>query len=202
MITANFDREKELWEQGYLSVAGLDEVGRGPLAGPVVVGIVIFPPRTEFPHELRDSKKFSHLQREKLEPLIRENARDFSLAEADNHYIDEFGIVEAISEAIRRAIINLKSPPEFLLCDAILTKHHSPERQQAIIRGDEKIATIAAASIIAKVYRDRLMTNYHETYPQYGFDHHKGYGTAQHLSALKQHGMSPLHRKTFLHSYT
>src|SRR3989344_810916 len=199
MITANFDREKELWNQGYLSVAGLDEVGRGPLAGPVVVGIVIFPPRIEFPHELRDSKKFSHLQREKLEPLIRENARDFSLAEADNHYIDEFGIMEAISEAIRRAIINLKSPPEFLLCDAILTKHHHPDQQQAIIRGDEKIATIAAASIIAKVYRDRLMTNYHETYPQYGFDHHKGYGTAQHLSALKQHGMSPLHRKTFLH---
>ena len=186
--------EKEYAAFGY--VCGIDEVGRGPLAGPVVAGAVILPPDCTILY-INDSKKLSAKKREELYPVIMEQAVSVGIGMVSPQRIDEINILQATYEAMREAIQKLSVTPDILLNDAVTI----PEvniRQVPIVKGDTKSISIAAASIIAKVTRDRLMTEYDAILPEYGFASHKGYGTAAHIAALKEHGPSPIHRRTFI----
>ncbi|QVE49174.1 ribonuclease HII [Chlamydia crocodili] len=187
--------EEEVFDEGFSIIAGVDEVGRGPLAGPVVAGACILPRGKVFPG-VNDSKK--------LTPKERAKIRDILLNDSDVYYgigvvsverIDEINILEATKEAMAKAIANLSIYPDFLLIDGLYLPHKIPCKK--IIKGDSKSASIAAASIIAKEYRDDLMRELHQHYPNYGFDKHKGYGTAAHLAALKAFGPCDCHRKSF-----
>lgn len=187
--------ENDLWEQGYLLIAGIDEAGRGPLAGPVVAAACILPVQFELPG-LNDSKKLSESMREKLFPQIKEQALDYALGSAEPGEIDSLNILQATKLAMRRAVEGLKRRPYFLLIDALeLPDILIPQR--GIIRGDALSASIAAASVLAKVTRDHLMGELHTLYPKYGFNHNKGYGTPEHLQALRRLGPTPLHRRSF-----
>ena len=189
-----------LYEQGYSFVAGIDEVGRGCLAGPVVAAAVILPLTDEnlVSHlvGVKDSKQTTLQAREHLYEVILRHALAVAIGMGSVALIDERNILQATKYAMKDAITQLSIAPQALLLDAVrLTDIALPQR--SIIKGDSLCLSIAAASIIAKVTRDRLMLQLHEQYPHYGFDHHKGYGTPAHLAALQQHGVSPLHRTTF-----
>ena len=183
-----------VWDTSGL-VAGVDEAGRGPLAGPVVAAAVILDDRHPI-HGLADSKKLSAKRREALFDEIRAKALCCSIAQASVEEIDTINILQATLLAMRRAVLGLRLPPKLVLVDG----NRLPVleiRSEAIVKGDEKVPCISAASILAKVTRDRWCNQYHAEFPQYGFDQHKGYGTAAHLAALSQHGACPQHRKTF-----
>ena len=180
----------------YPVICGIDEAGRGPLAGPVVAGAVILPENADILY-INDSKKLSAKKREELYDEITERAVAWSVGSASPQEIDEINILQATYLAMRRAIAGLPVQPDILLNDAVVI----PEvtiKQVGIVKGDAKSVSIAAASIVAKVTRDRLMAEYDETYPGYHFAGHKGYGTADHYAAIRENGISLIHRKTFL----
>ena len=186
--------EKEYASYG--SVCGIDEAGRGPLAGPVVAGAVILPKDCQILY-LNDSKQLSERKREELYDVIMREAVAVGIGYASNERID---ILQATYEAMRQAISNLGVQPDLLLNDAV-TIPGVDIRQVPIIKGDAKSVSIAAASIVAKVTRDRLMVEYDKTYPEYHFADNKGYGAAAHIEALKKHGAAPIHRKSFIKNF-
>lgn len=188
--------EDEARRRGHLLIAGVDEVGRGALAGPVVAGAVILDPLSPLPEGLDDSKKLSPAQRERIADAIRRTAIAFAVGSVPADEIDVLNILVATHQAMLKAIGQLSPAPDFLLIDA-LTLKDSALPQRAIIRGDAVSASIAAASIVAKTYRDALMRDYHRAYPQYGFARHVGYGTDAHLDALRACGPCEIHRKSF-----
>ena len=180
----------------YAHICGIDEVGRGPLAGPVVAGAVILPKDCDILY-INDSKKLSEKKREELYDVIMERAVAVGLGYSTPERIDEINILQATYEAMREAIENLKTPPDLLLNDAVTIPQVSV-RQIPIIKGDAKSISIGAASIVAKVTRDRLMIQYDEFYPEYGFASNKGYGAQAHIDALKKYGPCPIHRRSFI----
>ena len=180
---------------GYRLIAGVDEVGRGPLAGPVVAAAVILPPDCTL-DGVRDSKQMTPKAREAAFPAIQQQALATAIGVVSRDYIDEHNILNAALEAMRRAIWALAPRPDFILVDGISAVPLSIP-QQCLKKGDRRSRSISAASVLAKVYRDRIMTAYHRMCPVYGFDRNKGYGTRGHLSALRRHGPSPFHRLTF-----
>lgn len=182
-------------KRGYPHIAGIDEAGRGPLAGPVVSAAVILPSSFTCPG-INDSKKLSEKKRERFFPLISEQALAVGIGIADHTEIDQINILQASLLSMKRAVQNLKLTPDFLLIDGKFTID-SDLPQQAIVKGDSKSISIAAASIIAKVTRDRIMEELHRTYPLYNFSRHKGYPTKAHKQAIMEHGPCPIHRKTF-----
>lgn len=187
--------EQEARRRGYRRIAGVDEAGRGPLAGPVVAAAVILPVRCRLAGA-DDSKRLSEAERERLHAVILDKAVGVGIGSAGADEIDSLNILEATRLAMRRAIDNLVPAPDYLLLDDVtLPGVAIPGR--SIIKGDALSLSIAAASIIAKVTRDRLMVAYHETFPQYNFLSHKGYGTADHLRRLARYGPCDLHRRTF-----
>ncbi|MCR5054780.1 MAG: ribonuclease HII [Lachnospiraceae bacterium] len=199
------ERMKEMWhfENTYNDVfhviCGIDEAGRGPLAGPVVAAAVIFPKDSDILY-VNDSKKLSAKLREELYDEIFEKAVSVGIGRSEPERIDEINILQATYEAMREAVSKLSPEPDLLLNDAV-TIPGLNMKQIPIIKGDAKSASIAAASIIAKVTRDREMAKLDELYPEYGFLKHKGYGTADHIEALKKYGPSPIHRKSFIGNF-
>lgn len=189
--------ETKLHETGLAYIAGIDEAGRGPLAGPVTVGAVILKPDS-FIEGINDSKKISETRREKLYEKITDEAIAWSVGIVDQKEIDEVNILNATKKALVLALEDLKVKPERLLIDALEHIDTKGIPYTSIIKGDAKIYSIGAASIIAKVTRDRIMREYDEVYPVYGFAKHKGYGTSAHIEAIKKYGPCPLHRKTFI----
>ncbi|MEF9497518.1 ribonuclease HII [Chlamydia sp. 04-14] len=187
--------EEEVFDEGFSIIAGVDEVGRGPLAGPVVAGACILP-RGKIFAGVNDSKKLTPKERAKIRDILL-NDPDvcYGIGVVSVERIDEINILEATKEAMAKAIASLSVYPDFLLIDGLHLPHKIPCKK--IIKGDSKSASIAAASIIAKEYRDDLMRELHQRYPEYGFDKHKGYGTAAHLAALKAFGPCDCHRKSF-----
>ncbi len=180
---------------GILLICGVDEAGRGPLAGPVSAAAVILDEARPI-EGLADSKKLSEKQRDRLAPIIRDRALAWAVAYAEVGEIDQLNILQATLLAMRRAVLALHTRPQQVLVDGL----YCPQTgipSQAIVKGDSKIAAISAASILAKTARDELMLRLHEQYPQYGFDGHKGYPTAGHLAALREHGVSEVHRRSF-----
>jgi len=187
--------ETSAWACGFRRIAGLDEAGRGPLAGPVIAAVVILPRRLFF-DGLDDSKLLSENQRNVLFTAITTQARAWGIGAASEQEIDELNILGATRLAGYRAFNNIDSPPDYLLLDAL----HLPTvcvRQRSVIKGDQLSISIAAASILAKVSRDRIMQTYHEQYPDYQFHLHKGYPTPEHLKRLQQFGPCPGHRQSF-----
>lgn len=194
--------QMKAYEREYASfggICGIDEVGRGPLAGPVVACAVILPVDEEILY-LNDSKQLSAKKREELYNVIREKAVSIGIGTVDQNRIDEINILQATYEAMREAIGKLKVTPDILLNDAV-TIPGVDIKQVPIIKGDAKSRSIAAASIMAKVTRDRMMEQYDALYPEYGFARHKGYGTKAHIEALKEYGPCPIHRRTFIKNF-
>lgn len=184
---------------GYTYICGIDEVGRGPLAGPVVAGAVILPKDCNILY-INDSKQLSEKKREELYDVIMERAVATGIGMASPARIDEINILQATYEAMREAISKLEPAPDILLNDAV-TIPEVTIPQVPIIKGDAKSISIGAASIIAKVTRDRLMVEYDQILPEYGFASNKGYGSAEHIAALKKYGPSPIHRRSFIHNF-
>lgn len=198
-MTELWNYENRCWEAGYETVCGVDEAGRGPLAGPVCAAAVILPRGLDIPG-LNDSKKLTAKRREALYDIITEQALAYGIAFASELEIDEINILQATFLAMERAMAQLTPPPELALIDGNRAKDFGlPVR--TIVKGDSLSASIAAASILAKVTRDRLMEQYDEQYPQYGFAVHKGYGTKRHYAALREYGPCPIHRQTFLKKF-
>ncbi len=197
MIFPTLDFEQNLWNTGFNYIAGIDEVGRGAFAGPVVVGAVIFPKNSQLLKGVADSKLLKPRQRESLAKEIKQVALSWATAEISVPIINKIGIGKATQMAFRKVVKVLDHSPDFLLIDAFYIQHFSRKNQRPIIKGDQLCASIAAASIIAKVYRDQLMRNLHLKYPQYGFRKHKGYGTKLHQEMIKLHGLSRIHRTSF-----
>ena len=191
-----FTIENELYAEGFTAVCGVDEAGRGPLCGPVVAAACILP-RGYIPEGINDSKKLTEKKREKLFDLICENAVAFCIAEASVEEIDRLNILEADLLAMRRAIEGLSVPADYALIDGNIARDF-PIPAKAVIHGDAISPSIAAASILAKVTRDRMCLELDREYPQYGIAKHKGYGTKAHMDALRQYGPSPIHRKQFI----
>ena len=191
--------ERQLHQEGYRFVCGVDEAGRGPLAGPVCAAAVILPEGVELPG-LNDSKKLTEKRREALEPVIMEKAISYAVAFATVEEIEEMNILSAALLAMNRAIAELDRVPDLALIDGNTTRDITvPAR--SIVGGDGKCACIAAASVLAKVARDRVMYQLAEQYPQYGFENHKGYGTKAHYAAIEAYGPSPVHRMSFLKKF-
>jgi ribonuclease HII len=194
-IRTPFFYEELARKSGYQLIAGLDEAGRGPLAGPVVAAAVIFSGSPDLPG-IRDSKQMTAKNREEAFAFIQSEALATGIGVVSSRYIDDFNILNASLEAMSRAVKALDPRPEFLFIDGI----HAipiPITQKCLKKGDQICRSISAASILAKVYRDRIMRAWHRMYPVYDFDHNKGYGTARHLAALKEYGPCPIHRLTF-----
>jgi len=191
--------ERLAWQQGYVRLAGIDEAGRGPLAGPVVAAACVLDPERPPILGLNDSKKLTPASRSRLYQQIIEQALDWHIGMADPTMIDQINILQATCQAMREAVMGLKRSPDLLLIDAVRLNGISMP-VWPIIRGDALSVSIAAASILAKVTRDRLMDEYECQYPGYGFAQHKGYGTAAHYEALMKLGPSPIHRLSFLRS--
>ncbi len=187
--------ETKAKSQGYGKIAGLDEAGRGPLAGPVVAAAVVFPSNIDITG-LDDSKKLSPGKREELFPKIQFAATSFAVAVVDREVIDEINILQAALLAMKQSVEKLQLVPDLLLIDGN-QKIDSTLDQWTIVKGDSKSMSIAAASVLAKVTRDKIMDDYHILYPQYEFNRHKGYGTKLHRNLIKEHGPCPIHRKTF-----
>lgn len=180
-------------------ICGIDEVGRGPLAGPVVAGAVILDPNKDILY-LNDSKKLSEAKREELAEIIKEQAIEYQIGIVSPAVIDEINILQATYQAMQIAVRSLNHVPDVLLNDAVVIPS-LPMEQVKIIKGDAKSVSIAAASIIAKVERDHLMMEYDKLYPEYGFASNKGYGSSQHIEALKKYGPCPIHRTTFIKNF-
>ena len=191
--------ENSLFAQHITDICGVDEAGRGPLAGPVCAAAVILPPNLEIPG-LNDSKKLTDKKRRELFPIIQEQAIAYGIAFASEQEIDEHNILQATFLAMQRAIDQLEGKAKFALIDGNREKDFGiPVR--TVVKGDSRSANIAAASVLAKVTRDDIMVALAEEYPQYGFEIHKGYGTKAHYAALTEHGASEVHRKTFLKKF-
>ena len=197
----------ELWnfehaamEEGFSLICGVDEAGRGPLAGPVCAAAVILPPNLEL-EGLNDSKKLSEKRREALYPLICEQALAYGIAFASEQEIDELNILQATFLAMRRAVGQLGRKPGLALVDGNREPDFGDIPVRTIVKGDSRSANIAAASILAKVTRDRFMLEQDAVYPQYGFAVHKGYGTQKHYAALREFGPCPIHRRSFLKKF-
>lgn len=188
--------EKELYEKGFEKICGIDEAGRGPLAGPVVVAGVIMP-QDSMIEGINDSKKVSEKKREKLYDLIIEEAISYSVAIIGQDVIDEINILNATKQGVTAVVEGLNIKPNLILVDALTHIDTKGIPYDSIIKGDAKCYNIAAASILAKVTRDRIMRQWDEIYPQYGFVQHKGYGTAKHIQAIKEFGLCPIHRRSF-----
>ncbi len=191
--------ERKYYEMGYKYICGIDEVGRGPLAGPVVTCAVILP-KDETILYLNDSKQVSKKKREELYEIIIDKAIAYSIGMSSEERIDEINILQATYEAMRMSIDNLKIKPDILLNDAVKIPNVNIH-QVPIIKGDTLSASIAAASIVAKVTRDRIMQEYDNIYPEYGFADNVGYGSAKHIEAIKKYGPTPIHRKTFIKNF-
>lgn len=195
-VLLTMEQEERIRAQGYSAVCGVDEAGRGPLAGPVVAAAVILAPGTQLPG-VNDSKKLSEKKREQLFDYVRENALAYGIGEASEAEIDEINILNATFLAMRRAIENMDAAADFALIDGNRIQGLDIPAE-CVIGGDAKVLSIAAASILAKVTRDRKMRQLAEVYPQYGFEKHKGYGTKAHYAAIEQYGVCPIHRRSFL----
>ena len=192
--------ERECYEKGYFLVGGIDEVGRGPLAGPVVTAVVILKEGCVI-EGINDSKQLSESKREALYKIITEEAIDYSVGVVSPQEIDEINILQATYKAMQKAVEGLKVKPDFLLVDAVtIPKIHIPQKQ--IIKGDARSISISAASIVAKVTRDRMMAEYGKIYTGYNFERNKGYGSSQHIEGIKRLGLSPIHRRSFVGKYT
>lgn len=204
MITPTYTKELELLPN-YRLIAGVDEVGRGPLAGPVVSAVVILNPaavgkyrsKTKWWSAVRDSKTVPGHRRQSLAEFIKENAIDYAVGLATHREIDELNIHFASLLSMKRAVENLKISPDIVLIDGLYKIPHSIFQIQTIVNGDAKILSIAAASILAKVYRDDLMKKYSGEFPNFGFEKHKGYNTLFHRKAIIAHGACPIHRMSF-----
>ncbi|MBR2465547.1 MAG: ribonuclease HII [Clostridia bacterium] len=192
----NYDYELKHIAEGYSAVCGCDEAGRGPLSGPVVAAAVILSTDTEI-EGLNDSKKLTEKKREKLFDIIKEKAVAYAIAEASPAEIDEINILNASMLAMRRAVEALPHPADFALIDGNCSRGFDIPTE-TVVGGDAKSASIAAASILAKVTRDRLCAEQDKLYPEYGIAKHKGYPTKEHMAAVREHGPSPIHRRTFL----
>ena len=190
-----FEFETKASYQGFKNIAGIDEAGRGPLAGPVVAAAVILPSQVNIPG-LNDSKKLSTKKREELFPKIQEISVFYGVAIVNEKVIDKINILQATRLAMKQALETLKIIPGLLLIDGN-QKIDSTLNQWAIVKGDSRSLSIAAASVLAKVTRDRIMDDYHKLYPQYEFNRHKGYGTKLHKHLIQEHGPCPIHRNTF-----
>lgn len=195
-MAVNYSWEEKLRQEGFRRVAGVDEVGRGPLAGPVVAAAVILPEGFTLVG-LDDSKKLSPGKRDELFPIIKKEAVACAVGIVEAIHIDKVNILQATFAAMREALSKIHPAADYVLVDGPMTIPGITTGQKAIPQGDRESASIAAASIIAKVTRDRLMEQYHALYPQYRFDLHKGYGTKDHLEAIFQNGLCPLHRRSF-----
>lgn len=194
-VAGMYEYERQAREEGYELIAGIDEAGRGPLAGPVAVAAVILPKEIYLPY-LNDSKKLSEKRRETLYDMIKEEAIAYSVVFVSKDTIDTENIYKATQNGMYDAILKLEPKPEKVLVDA-MPLDKLPIPCLPIVKGDAKSASIAAASILAKVTRDRYMTEMDKVYPEYGFKNHKGYGTKAHIEAIKKYGPCPLHRETF-----
>jgi ribonuclease HII len=190
-----FIYESRAREKGFVLIAGVDEAGRGPLAGPVVAAAVIIPEDITLPG-VKDSKKMTETARERAFSLINEKALSVSIGVVSPALIDEQNILNASLEAMKLAVLSLEPCPDYVLVDGI-SKIPLLIPQECIVKGDQKSHSISAASIIAKVYRDRIMYSFNGLYPQYGFCQNKGYGTKHHMEAIRRFGPSPIHRLTF-----
>ncbi len=195
-LTKLKELEKDLYSKGFKKICGIDEAGRGPLAGPVVVAGVIMPPDSMI-EGVNDSKKVSEKKREKLYDQIINEAIAYSVAIIGQDVIDEINILNATKQGVTEVVEQLEEKPDLILVDALTGINTKGIPYDSIIKGDAKCYNISAASIIAKVTRDRIMRQWDEIYPQYGFIAHKGYGTAKHIEAIKEYGLSPIHRKSF-----
>ena len=193
--------EKDLYNKGFKNICGIDEAGRGPLAGPVVVAGVIMPENSmiEF---VNDSKKVTEKRREKLYDVIMEEAISYSIAVIDQDVIDEMNILNATKKGVTDVVDGLEIKPDLILVDALEHINTRGIPYEPLIKGDARCYNIAAASILSKVTRDRIMRQWDEIYPQYGFLSNKGYGTAKHIEAIKQYGLCPIHRKSFTKHFT
>ena len=194
------EEEEKLYQNGMKYICGIDEAGRGPLAGPVVVGALILP-QTSFIEGINDSKKVSEKKRELLYEQITNEAIAWSVGIIDQREIDKINILNATKKALTMAVEELEIKPELILVDALEHINTLGIPVQSIIKGDATRYSIAAASIIAKVTRDRIMRQWDEVYPQYGFASHKGYGTAKHIQAIKEYGICDLHRRSFVQKF-
>ena len=193
----NLEFDEQLRAQGARLLCGVDEAGRGPLAGPVYAAAVVFDP-DNIPQGLNDSKKLTEKKREALFDQICEQALSFGIATATVEEIEQYNILQATFLAMRRAVEQLTVTPNLVLIDGNRIPEGLPSPAQFVIKGDALSASIAAASILAKVSRDRFMLELDKQYPQYEFSKHKGYGTALHYERLAEHGISPIHRRSFL----
>ena len=201
LMYPNLKEERKLWGKGFKRVAGLDESGRGPLAGPVVTAAVSIIANCKLKSadfkNLKDSKKLSPKKREEFYKILKKNpAIEWGIGNVSEKVIDKINILEATKLAMKKAVKNLERKPDFLILDGNF-KIDSNIPQKPIIKGDEKVFSCAAASIIAKVTRDRIMQSYHKKFPRYGFDKHKGYPTKLHLRMLRKYGPCKIHRRTF-----
>ncbi len=199
-LTILKDMEKNLYEKGFKYICGIDEAGRGPLAGPVVVAGVIMP-KDSMIEGVNDSKKVSEKKREKLYEIILAEAISYSVAIVGQDVIDDINILNATKQGVTKVVKELDVTPNLILVDALTNIDTKGIPYDSIIKGDATCYNIAAASIIAKVTRDRIMREWDEVYPQYGFINHKGYGTKKHIDALKEYGPCPIHRKTFIKNF-
>ena len=197
------DSQVDLWwherlarAAGYQTIAGVDEVGRGPLAGPVVAACVVLPEGFDL-MGINDSKKLTARQRERAEVRIRAEAIAIGLGVISSETIDRINILQATREAMRAAFLLLSPTPDYVLIDGLPVPDFPCPAQKSVVSGDSQSVSIAAASIVAKVARDQMMCAYAEVYPEYGFAGHKGYGAAAHLAALREHGPCPIHRRSF-----
>lgn len=197
VVRPTLKRERALWALGLQHIAGLDEVGRGPLAGPVVAAAVVLPPDGRAIRGLRDSKALTALQRERVGRLIRARALAWAIGAASVREIDRYNIRGATALALRRALSRLPCPVDYILLDGTALPELG-RRHEALVDGDARCHSIAAASVLAKLVRDRLMTNLGRRYPAFGWEHNKGYGTPDHLAALDADGPTRHHRRSFV----
>lgn len=188
--------ETELYQKGKTFIAGIDEVGRGPLAGPVMTCAVILPKDCNV-LGINDSKKLSASQRENICIQLKKIAIDISISKLEADEIDKINILQSVYKSMKQSVNNLNTKPDIVLVDAVSIPNINVE-QLSIVKGDAKSISIAAASIIAKVTRDKLMDEYSKKYPEYGFERNKGYGTKEHIDAIKEYGLCPIHRRTFV----
>lgn len=189
--------EKKFYDKGIKYIAGIDEAGRGPLAGPVVVASVIMP-KDSMIEGVNDSKKVSEKKREKLFDVILEEAISYGIGIIYQDEIDKINILQATKKGLTEAVEQMEIKPDLIMVDALTGIDTLGIPYQSIIKGDAKCYSISAASIIAKVTRDRIMREWDKVYPEYGFASHKGYGTAKHIAALKEYGACPIHRRSFI----